>query len=201
MYAKGSQRVLAFHGCDRLVGEDVLSGRTGLLPSENDYDWLGHGIYFWENDPKRAFQYACAISKERRKTKVRIKTPFVIGAVIDLGHCLDLLDSNSLEILKQGYEILRGTNANLPRNKPVGKEGDLLLRHLDCAVIQTVHAFNENEENPQYDSVRGAFFEGKDLYPNAGFKEKTHIQICLRNPNCIKGYFLPRELNNKYSRV
>jgi len=29
--------------------------------------------------------------------------------------------------------------------------------------------------------------------PGAGFKEKNHIQICVRNRNCIKGYFLPRE--------
>lgn len=23
------------------------------------------------------------------------------------------------------------------------------------------------------------------------FREKTHIQTCVRNPNCIKGYFAP----------
>ena len=26
---------------------------------------------------------------------------------------------------------------------------------------------------------------------NAGFKEKNHIQICVRNPNCIKGFLNP----------
>ncbi|TSA32147.1 MAG: hypothetical protein D4R64_16610 [Porphyromonadaceae bacterium] len=50
-------------------------------------------------------------------------------------------------------------------------------------------------------SVRGVFFEGKELYPNSGFREKNHIQICVRNPNCIKGYFLPRNVNNKFLRV
>ena len=82
MYSKGSQRVLAFHGCDRTVAESVLSGRTDLLHSENDYDWLGHGIYFWENDPKRAFQYAQFIKKHPKRTKTPINEPFVIGAVI-----------------------------------------------------------------------------------------------------------------------
>ena len=33
---------------------------------------------------------------------------------------------------------------------------------------------------------------------NAGFAEKNHIQICVCNPNCIKGYFLPREIDMKY---
>jgi hypothetical protein len=31
----------------------------------------------------------------------------------------------------------------------------------------------------------------KHLYPNAGFKEKNHIQICVRTPGSIKGFFRP----------
>ena len=116
-------------------------------------------------------------------------------------YCLDLLENSSLEILKQGYELLRATNADLPQNKSIGKEKDLLLRNLDCAVIQTVHAFKSIQKEQSFDSVRGAFWEGKDLYPYAGFKEKTHIQICVRNHNCIKGYFRPRNLNPNYDRV
>jgi hypothetical protein len=49
-------------------------------------------------------------------------------------------------------------------------------------------------------SVRGVFFEGTDLYDNAGFKSNNHIQIAVRNPNCIKGYFIPRELDNNYPK-
>ena len=49
-----------------------------------------------------------------------------------------------------------------------------------------------------YDSVRGVFWEGDDLYPGAGFKEKNHIQIAIINPNCIKGFFLPRDVDNMY---
>jgi hypothetical protein len=44
------------------------------------------------------------------------------------------------------------------------------------------------------------FFEGTDLYDNAGFKSNNHIQIAVRNPNCIKGYFFPRDLNNNYPK-
>lgn len=29
-----------------------------MRSSDNDYDWLGPGIYFWENNPKRAIDYA-----------------------------------------------------------------------------------------------------------------------------------------------
>lgn len=43
----------------------------------------------------------------------------------------------------------------------------------------------------EFDTVREVFVEGDELYPIAGFKEKNHIQICVRNLNCIKGYFNP----------
>lgn len=49
-----------------------------------------------------------------------------------------------------------------------------------------------------YDSVRGVFEEGLEPYPGSAFKEKTHIQVCVRNPNCIKGYFAPILPNKKY---
>jgi len=42
-----------------------------------------------------------------------------------------------------------------------------------------------------FDSTRGAFIEGDPIYEGAGIYEKTHIQICIRNLNCIKGFFLP----------
>jgi len=60
------------------------------------------------------------------------------------------------------------------------------------------HKFNQEANKRAYDSVRGVFWEGKPLYPNAGFAEKNHIQICVCNPNCIKGYFLPRGINVDY---
>jgi len=44
-----------------------------------------------------------------------------------------------------------------------------------------------------FDSTRGVFTEGGPIFPGAGILEKSHIQICIRNPNCIKGFFLPRK--------
>ena len=49
-----------------------------------------------------------------------------------------------------------------------------------------------------FDSVRGTFEEGNEMYPGAGFREKTHTQVCVRNLNCIKGYFIPREMDSRY---
>ena len=202
MYSTRSNLILAFHGCDKKLRDAVSSGATNLIQSSNDYDWLGHGVYFCENSHKRALEFATLLKKNPSKAKVKINTPSVLGAVICLGNCLDLIESESLQLLKEGYEILHDTSQKtgfpLPQNKTTKTSKDLLLRNLDCAVIETLHKYREDNKNVPYDSVRGVFFEGKDLYDNAGFKEKNHIQICIRNPNCIKGYFIPRSEDEKF---
>ena len=202
MYTSLPSFVLGFHGCDKIVCDKIISGKDKLKPSDNSYDWLGNGIYFWENDPTRALEYATLIKRYPNRAKSKINTPAVIGAVIDLGHCLNLLDYKSLSIVKAGYDLLiqsqKKTGNPLPENKPIEKESDLLLRHLDCAVIETIHAYNSANKVSAYDSVRSVFWEGVELYPNAGFKEKNHIQVCVRNPNCIKGYFRPLDIDKVY---
>lgn len=121
-----------------------------------------------------------------------------------MGYCFDLTDSHYLSELKTGYDVLVEATKNigvpLPKNENVGASTDRLLRKLDCAVIQTVHQLHEDDDQSRpYDSVRGVFWEGHEIYPNAGFSEKNHIQICVCNPNCIKGYFLPRKLNKTFT--
>lgn len=179
---------------DQSTFDAVIKGNGCLLPSCNDYDWLGSGIYFWEHNCERAWQWARELVQRRGYGE-----PAVIGAVIDLGYCLNLTDSHYIGLLKKEYLIMKSEfeslGAEMPSNK--GKTEDKLLRRLDCAVIEHLHArmaedSDVTEDLAPFDSARGLFAEGKEIYPGAGFKEKTHVQICVRNPNCIKGYFDPR---------
>ena len=195
MYSKRSGLIVGFHGCDISTRDSVVSSeKEKLKSSKNTWDWLGNGIYFWENNLERAYDFAL---------QKGITNSAVVGAIIDLAYCLDLLETKNLKILKTAYEQLKLIREKegkiLPVNLP-DKEGndDLLNRKLDCAVINLIHQFNEENNHPEFDSVRGVFFEGEDLYPNAGFKEKNHIQIAVRNSNSIKGYFIPREADKKH---
>ena len=83
MYSKRAGLILGFHGCDKSVRDKVVAKRdANLKPSKNDYDWLGNGIYFWENNYKRAMDFAIFLKNNiPHNTKQKIKEPAVIGAM------------------------------------------------------------------------------------------------------------------------
>lgn len=193
MYSTRSNLVLGFHGCEQSEQQKLLSDPSYLRSSNESFDWLGHGMYFWENSPQRARQWA-----EQKKSAGTLKVPATIGAVIDLKRCFDLLDSGNINLLKSCYDLFSSDSDRLdnpiPKNEnhPKEKGNDKVLRYLDCAVIEYTHSFLKIKGEEPFDSVRAAFIEGDPIYPGAGFNEKTHIQICIINPNCIKGFFIPR---------
>lgn len=198
MYSVLPSFILGFHGCDASVAENVFCGKSELRFANNDYDWLGHGVYFWENNPARALQFAKQAVKYPQISRGKIKKPAVVGAVIDLGHCLNLLDSKYIELIKATYiafeQEAKSTGQAMPENTVLDKAGDVLVRKLDCAIIEMAHREQNKlaelyKDAYKFDSTRGVFTEGSQLYPNSGFRDKNHIQICVRNPVCIKGYF------------
>ncbi len=202
MYPAKPGLVIGFHGCDSSTRNAVVLNESSLYPSTNDYDWLGHGIYFWENNPTRGNQFAEELQKLVRKSRPAILQPAVLGAVIDMGYCLDLMDSECLDLVRESYEKLvlayDIVGEKLPENKFTSTSKARLIRNLDCPVLEHLHKTRRILSLKPFDSVRSLFLEGKELYPTAGFNEKNHIQICIRNPNCIKGYFWPREQDTSW---
>ena len=190
--------VLAYHGCDKETGEAILSGQQEIIPSANDYDWLGEGAYFWENSYSRALAWAEFLKKNPRASKTKIDKPFVVGAIIDPGNCLDLSEDTSLEIYKETYSIFKeyfnAINQPMPRNEPgyVGDE-NLVRRKLDCAVFNFMYLVEDDENQTPFDTIRSPFMEGGPIFEGSGIHSKTHIQWCVRNPKKhIWAYFRPR---------
>jgi hypothetical protein len=187
--------VLAYHGCDQLTGERVLSGEEHIRPSINAYDWLGAGAYFWEGSPARALHWAHFLRSQPRSSLGRITNPFVVGAIISTGHCLDLMEAGSLEVLAGAYRRYAGfveaARIPLPINQPgFSGDADLVKRHLDCAVINFLHTHREALGAHPFDTVRCPFFEGEPLYPGARIAARTHLQWCVRDPKkSVVGYF------------
>lgn len=100
MYSNKPSFVFGFHGTDKEIALKILNQEDEISQSENEYDWLGNGTYFWENNYERAMQYAVEASKRKDS---KIKTPFVLGSIIDLGNCFDLLDQRNLDFLLLSY--------------------------------------------------------------------------------------------------
>ena len=89
--------VLGYHGCTPDFADRLLRGDIAIdewIPSENPYDWLGHGVYFWEHAPERARDWGDGGT---------------VGAVIQLGLCLDLTD---ITLHEATHETIRGTPTN-----------------------------------------------------------------------------------------
>ncbi|MGN7821325.1 hypothetical protein ACTJJB_14435 [Chitinophaga sp. 22536] len=194
MYAAVPGLIIGFHGCERSLRDDVITERKKLRPSTGRYEWLGHGIYFWQNNYERALDFVTHPPDGRKITR-----PSVLGAVISLDYCLDLTDTKGIKAVGYSFTMLEHSikyGGVLPRNRnKYGADNlmDKVIRELDCQVIESLHERMRQKEVKPYDSVRGVFIEGTPIYEDAGFYDKTHIQICIRNPNCIKGYFIPRE--------
>ncbi len=141
MYDVKPNLLIGFHGCERRVRDSLLMNPNSYKISQKPFDWLGHGLYFWENNYDHALEWA-----NYKKKRGAIDEPAVIGAVLYLGHCCDFLDKRYIMLLasyfnymKQKYNQL---GKELPQNKDLNHDihKDKLLRNLDCAAIEYMHA-------------------------------------------------------------
>ena len=180
--------VVGFHGGEKDTLLKVLNDPAmNLSMSINDYDWLGSGVYFWLNDPERAFQWA----KENKKCE----NPFVLGAIIDLGNCLDLSVQSSLDALKASYDDLSNHGKVLNKlNKKRDAGNFALIRPLDCMVINySCEMIAKTRPDATINTIIGYFEEGGFLYPGTDIHALSHAQICVRTAEIsILGYFLPK---------
>lgn len=184
--------VVGYHGCDVRVARKLISLKDPPRLNQNPWDWLGHGYYFWEDSYARAKSWAIEESKRRGSN---IKHPAVLGAVIDLGNCLNLADAKALKQVKAAHDAYEKFCDSAGIEKATNRGQDLRARYLDCAVMESLHQFRREQDKAAFDTVRGFFIEGQELYVGAGFRELDHIQICVRSLDQIIGFFWPRSSN------
>ena len=162
-------RVFGYHGTTAEAADQILS--EGFLPSENKYDWLGRGVYFFQDAPRRAWEWA-DVGAARRGTE-----PAVIRAEILLGDCMDLLDIQWVETLSLAYAGYKRQLRRIRERLPRQTKG---AHRLDCAVIDYAVDVSERQGEP-IRTVRGIFVEGKRIFPRSHLYDRAHVQIAVRD--------------------
>ncbi len=198
----GEAAIVAFHGCDVVTRDLLVRGQLDhLAHSDNQYDWLAPGAYFFEGDLERALLFATAACQhpEKRYTAVPIATHAAVGAVLKVTNWLDMTTQAGVREFSLAYQSLVAgliaSGAPVPQNRPAGEDdADIIYRALDSAVFTWLHSSRESQRPPlpPFQAVRAAFHQGPKVAPTSGFYVNTHIQIALRNDSCIVGWFLPR---------
>ncbi len=207
-----SNLVLAYHGCDITLRDELLAGLTHLKASKNAYDWLGTGIYFYEADPDRALEHATTVRDhpERFLAASAIASPAVIGVALDVSRWLDMSTHTALHEFKAASKTCQegfgAKNQPVPQNGPAFEgDKDNLYRPFDNAIFTTLHGlraqecakairqqrFDDAAELRPYQAVRSAFSQGQKIADHSEFKTKNHTQIALIDNGCIRGYFIP----------
>lgn len=152
-----------YHGTS-LQCANVIVAEKRFHPSTKSSEWMGDGIYFFENDKQEALNWG--------KYKIRSCNPVAIECTIRSHKLLDMfVKENQLNIAKLIEAI-----AN--KYKDENREPEIL----DALVINMVCA------ETGYDVVRGPFKLKSQIFERLkDFTRFTrqHVQLCVRTNNCI----------------
>lgn len=163
-------RATGFHGTSAEAAQRILS--TGFEISRNEYEWLGDGAYFFQDAPARAMEWA----RQRFGDDAA-----VIGAEIELGDCIDLLDvpwHAQIAIAYPQLLVALEEKGHLPPRQSVG------AHRLDRSVMNyLVDRLTDN--GTTVDSVRAAFAEGEPPFPGSALLNRAHVQIAVRSSRAI----------------
>jgi hypothetical protein len=175
--------IYGYHGTDSRNVESILE--NGFNSSTKPHDWMGRGIYFWQDAPERAKSWA----------KSYHSNPVVVCAeiLIDFDHTIDLFDSSPknpyVEWMKRSYSHFRETLSNDDEfNKQIGG-----FHGLDRLIVDYVaDEVMPKEMNKHIQAVRSVFIEGNPLFPaynnqeKSAFHDLSHVQIAVRDSNIIQ---------------
>lgn len=189
--------VIGYHGTDEAVKQDVLDGRDRLEPSRRGFDWLGDGIYFWEDDPRRALWWANRMHEEGlsgnrdHALPLKVEKPAVLGAMIYLGNCLNLTFEDNISGIQGIHDEIvdryRLNKWSMPTN-------DDFYRNLDALVVNETCKEIARRKGIRVDTVRGIFVERDGKGPAPAFDgsllfAKTYKMIAVRSRKMIVDYF------------
>jgi hypothetical protein len=175
-------KLVGYHGTNLRAAKAILA--NGFIPSQNPYDWLGIGVYFWQDAPYRAFDWAGIHTRRHHE----YDEPAVIRSIIQLKReeCMDLLDWQTTGgwagILSKTHQYLR-KHQDLPQQR-LGRRAK--LHPLDKVVVDYAIDNILAANGLQIKAVRAGFEEGKKIFVRSALYDRTHVQVAIRDTSIIQ---------------
>lgn len=154
-----------YHGTSAEAAQAIML--EGFKLSRNRYDWLGDGVYFFQDGHARARTWAQERWPDAAVTEVGI----------ELEDCLDLLDPAWFEVISNAFDAVVAAYA--ARGQPLPRQHGL-VHGMDRVVINYACTLLE-QEGMRVASVRGAFQEGRPAFPGSALTCLAHVQIAVRD--------------------
>src|SRR6266508_6179823 len=104
------QEIVGYHGTTFSKALSIINREISVdywRKSDNEYDWLGPGAYFFQDAPIRALLFAERRADQLEKMQGVSDKPAVVRARFRLGTCLDLLDASAATYIRFVHELMR----------------------------------------------------------------------------------------------
>jgi hypothetical protein len=195
-------KVFGYHGTTQEVAKIILEDVRQFKHSTSPGDWLGSGIYFFENSYLKGLEWARRTVSKRNMSGHRDVTA-VIACEIDLSRCLDLCDPTFAEELRSWVDeniAIDGLEMqHAPRLFSIGKRefsiSDRPYNHarnrdryqhpykVNVLDKEVINAFLEAMPTAKrFSTVRAPFNSGRQLFPNSYLFHNSQVQIAVRDP-------------------
>lgn len=153
---------IGYHGTSRDSAEKIRL--TGFRPSVREEDWLGSGVYFFENDFLLAKAWCSKVKKYGTNWAI-LRCKICADTVLDL-------------LTEEGYEAFRAM-AHKIKDRYHKLPGGGPRRNINKIVVDLIC----NVE--PVDVIRGAFDASGRKAPPRTNVLPVQVQLCVRNTDCI----------------
>lgn len=156
-------KLLGYHGTTREAAKEIIKLNRYKI-SCDDEDWLGKGVYFFQDDIKQAY-YWCVKARKYKQWRI-LKSDIEAKKVINLD------DTQTRERFEKIARKLQYRYMKRSDNKP--------RKLINSVVIEVMYRADP------FDVIKKVY-----TIPNTHPVYRTniapmHIQLCVRNLNCIK---------------
>lgn len=172
---EGEKKLIGFHGTKKKAYDSIKI--EGFRVKARDTHWLGQGVYFFLEDFEEAKRWAVyCIDADPKEVlgviEARIEVPYNQYLNLDTASGHDLLVKYAKDVITQIEE------------KQIGVEGELSKEKIRCLILDSISRESVKVITMSFQKKPSKSVNEPHVIGNAF--DKRHIQICVRDTNCIK---------------